>query len=112
MTVAQIAQKLNLKILTGTDSLEKQVSGCYLGDLLSWVMGRAKSGDAWITIMGNVNSIAVAVLADTACIILAENATLDKHAEQKAIENDIVVLVTQKSAFQLACALGKILNQE
>ena len=110
MTVAQIAQKLDLKVIVSASSLEKQVSGCYIGDLLSWVMGRAKSGDAWITIMGNVNSIAVSVLADTACIILAENASLDKPAEQKATENNVAVLCSDKSAFEIACALGKILN--
>jgi predicted transcriptional regulator len=111
MTVAQMAQKLNLKILTPGASLEKEVSGCYVGDLLSWVMSRAKSGDAWITIMGNINTIAVSVLADTACIILAESAALDKPAEQKAAEHDVAVLSTEQSAYELACAIGKILGK-
>ena len=46
---------------------EREVSGCYIGDLLSWVMGRAQEDNAWITIMSNINVIAVASLADTAC---------------------------------------------
>ena len=36
-------------------------------------MGRAQEGDAWFTVMGNVNAVAVAVLADTACLVLTED---------------------------------------
>lgn len=42
--------------------------------------GRAPQNSAWVTVMGNVNAVAVAVLADTACIVLAENAPLDGEA--------------------------------
>ena len=59
-------------------------------DLLSFVMGRAPADCAWITVMGNVNAIAVAVLADTACIVLAENAALDGEACTRADGQDAV----------------------
>ena len=52
-----------------TPETDREITGVYIGDLLSWVMGRAQSGDAWITIMSNANIVAVAALADTACII-------------------------------------------
>ena len=71
MTVAQIAEKLALEPLVAAGS-GRQVTGGYCGDLLSWVMGRAKEGDAWITVMGNLNAVAVAVLADAACMILSD----------------------------------------
>ena len=54
------------------DDPERPVEGGYCGDLLSWVMGRAPAGGAWLTIMSNVNVAAVAALADTACVVLAE----------------------------------------
>ncbi len=53
------------------------MGGAYVGDLLSWVMGRAGSNSAWITIMSNVNVAAVAVLAELSMIILAENVKPD-----------------------------------
>ena len=62
MTVAQMTTVLNLKVLAGRQSMERLVAGGYCGDLLSWVMGRAKEDDVWITVMGNLNAIAVAVL--------------------------------------------------
>ena len=82
MTVQQLKEALSLKLLAGEEGLSQEVSGCYIGDLLSWVMGRAKAGDAWLTVMGNISALAVASLADTACIILTENAWLDEDARR------------------------------
>ena len=88
---------------------EKNVTGCYCGDLLSWVMSRATDGDAWLTVMGNVTSIGVAVLADVACIILTENAALDADAKKRAEENDVVILTTPKNSYELASEISKII---
>ena len=70
MTVNELAAQLNLTPLAGTEGDKTEVLTCYSGDLLSWVMGRAESGDCWFTVMGNINAIAVAFLADCACIVL------------------------------------------
>ena len=63
---------------------DREISHVYIGDLLSWVMSRAKEDNVWLTVMGNINSIGVAVLADVACIVLTENAPLDDNAKEKA----------------------------
>ena len=57
----------------------REIDGVYIGDLLSWVMGRAQMDNAWITIMTNVNVIAVASLADTSCVILAEGVEMPER---------------------------------
>ena len=75
MKIKDLAEKLNLKVLTPYDA-DREISGCYSGDLLSWVMSRAKEGDVWLTVMGNINAVAVAVLT--------ENASLDEQAKDKA----------------------------
>ena len=69
MTVQTLMDALKLTVLTEGD-LSAEVTGCYCGDLLSWVMSRAEAGDVWLTVMGNINSVGVAVLADIACIVL------------------------------------------
>ena len=61
MNVKEFAEKLDLKVLVEGDT-EREITGCYIGDLLSWVMGRAPEDSAWLTVMGNINSIAVATL--------------------------------------------------
>ena len=108
MTVKELAQKLELAILTEGD-MEKEVTGCYSGDLLSWVMSKAQSGDAWLTVMGNINAVAVAVLTDCACIILTENAALDDVALQKAELQDVTFLRSDKNAYELSVAISKLL---
>ena len=70
MTVNQLAG-CGFKTIALPDG-DREINGVYIGDLLSWVMGRAQADNAWITIMSNINILAVASLADTACIILAE----------------------------------------
>lgn len=106
MTVNELKEKLELTAVCLPDG-DREVTGCYIGDLLSWVMGAAKSGDAWITIMSNINIIAVASLCDTACIILAEGVTLDEEVKRTAEERGINVLSSEKSAFALAAAFSE-----
>ena len=84
---------------------EREVSGVYIGDLLSWVMGRAAADEAWITIMSNRNIVAVATLADTACIILAEGVTPDEGVAQLAAEKGVNILQNDRSAYEIAVAL-------
>ncbi len=110
MTVKELQEKLQLTYLCGEEvAQEKEIDGCYCGDLLSWVMSRAQSGNIWLTVMGNVNSIGVAVLADISCIILTENAPLDEDAKKRAVENDVVVLTTEQNSYTLAAAISKII---
>jgi hypothetical protein len=105
MTVGDLCGKLSLTVLTCEDKLGRETGGCYIGDLLSWVMGRAREGAAWITVMGNVNAVAVAKLADLSCIILCENASLDADAKAQATANGIVILSGQEPAYVLAVRL-------
>ncbi len=108
MKLSEFAEKLNLKILTDGD-MEREVTGCYCGDLLSWVMSRAREGDAWLTVMGNVNAVAVGVLSDCACIILTENAPLDKDAEVKAQQQGVIFLQSERNAYELAVEISKLI---
>ena len=85
---------------------EREINGVYIGDLLSWVMGRASCDEAWITIMSNVNILAVASLADTSCIILAEGVTLSEDIIATANEKNINILSSEKSIYDIAVYLS------
>lgn len=108
MTVNELKDKLNLKVLV-EDDLDREVKDCYIGDLLSWVMGRAPADSAWLTVMGNINSIAVATLADVSCIILVENAALDDNARQKAEMHGVNILTTDENSYSLAVKLSQLI---
>ena len=108
MTVKEFADKLALKVLVEGD-MEREITGCYIGDLLSWVMGRAPEDCAWLTVMGNINSIAVATLADVSCIILVENAALDAEAKRKADMHGVTILQTEENSYSLAVKIHGLL---
>lgn len=108
MTVKELAEKLNLTVVVDGGT-EREITGGYCGDLLSWVMGRAQSGDCWFTVMGNINAVAVAVLADCSCIVLAENASLDDDARARAVTQGVNILSSEENAYKLAVRLGELL---
>lgn len=109
MKVVDLITPLGLESVSVSD-LQREVDGVYTGDLLSWVMGKLKYGNIWVTIMNNVNIIAVATLADASCIILTENSEISQDVIDKAVANGINLFRTTKSSYEICCMLGKILN--
>ncbi len=109
MTLEALIKTLSLETVNLAEP-EREVLGGYSGDLLSWVMGRAKSDYAWITIMTNVNVLAVASLADVSCIIITENAEISDELISIAKSKQINLLRSPKNSFEVSVELGKILG--
>ncbi len=108
MTVQNLIDDFSLEVLCcGDKAADKEVMGGYCGDLLSWVMSKANEGDCWLTVMGNVNSIGVAVLTDVACILLTENSAFDDDAKLRAVQNGVIVLRSKENAFDLAVKIAE-----
>ena len=108
MTVNDLARELGLRVFC-MPSPEREVTGGYAGDLLSWVMGRASADCAWVTIMSNVNIVAVATLADPACIILSEGVVPDDGVMAKAESVGVNILGAEEDTFSVCRALGNML---
>ena len=104
MTVEQLMTRTGRRAAALPEG-DREITGAYIGDLLSWVMGRARSGDAWITIMSNRNIVAVATLADTACVILAEGVQPDEGVAELAQQKGINLLLSPDSAYDTALRL-------
>ncbi len=110
MTVRQLKEQLELTVLV-EQNIDKEITGCYIGDLLSWVMSRVQTGNVWLTVMGNVNAIAVAALSDAACIILTDSAVLDEDAKEKAQEQGVTVFSSNANSYQVAVQLSRLLSE-
>lgn len=110
MNMQQLAEKLGWKRLTECDGADRDVCGCYCGDLLSWVMGRAKADDVWLTVMGNINAIAVATLADVSGIVLVESAALDAEALMRANQQEVAIYATEMPAYETALLVAEALK--
>ena len=106
MNVITLKEKLGLGVLNLANP-EREVRRGYCGDLLSWVMGSACDKDAWITIMTNKNIIAVATLADVACIIICEGWEAEEEIVSLAKEKGINLFTTDEDEFTVA---GKMYN--
>ena len=106
MTVEELAKKTGLATVATPDNT-REIHGAYVGDLLSWVMGRASSDNAWITIMSNLNVVAVATLADVGCVIFAEGVTPDEELVKVAEAKGVNLLTSPVSAYETAIRISE-----
>ena len=108
MTVDNFAKATGFDIIC-MPSPERVIKGAYIGDLLSWVMGRAEADNIWITIMSNINIVAVATLADVSCILLSEGVTVDAEIISVATSKGVNILSSSLPSYEVAkIILGKI----
>ena len=106
MTVSELAALTGFRVLAMPNGTQ-EITDVYIGDLLSWVMGRAKEGDAWITIMSNKNIVAVATLSECASVILAEGVEPDEGVAELAEQKGINLLSTEMSAYRAALEISR-----
>lgn len=110
MKVSDIVDLNIFKVVNEGKGMEKEITIPFCCDLLSIAMSKAPAGSAWVTVMGNVNTLAVAELADVGCVILAEGMDLDIRTLEKAKEQQITVFSTPMSIFEAAVAVNEKLN--
>ncbi len=111
MKVKDLLKEEGFSVIAGEEGIDRELEGVYIGDLLSWVMAHLQENEAWITIQSHVNVIAVAVLNDAACILLAEGAYLDEDAKIKADQENLAVIKTTMSAYELAVKLNELMKK-
>jgi len=107
MDLTAIVKELKLTVAQGELELTRDVSGGYVGDLLSDVMANCKEGNLWITRQTHQNIVAVASLKDLAGIILVQGKEPERNTLDKASSEGIPIFVTKLSAFEVA---GKLYN--
>ena len=106
MTIKELADVCNFEVINmGNPNVE--IEQVYCCDLLSFAMGNAPAGCAWCTVMANMNTLAVASLADAACIILCCNANADDNMKLKAVSENINLLRTGNEIFETALEVYK-----
>ena len=107
MKVTELIEKMNLRVVT--EGEDKEITGCYTGDLLSLAMSNVTAGDIWVTVQTNVNTVAVASLTEAACVILPQELEADENAKIKADSEEIYVLSSEKTAYELCAEIGRLI---
>lgn len=108
MTVRELVASGAFRYLCESDP-DREISGAYVGDLLSWVMGRAEENHIWLTIMTNVNVVAVASLVNTSAVLFCEGCVPDEEVCRVAREKGINLLVTEDRIYECCLRLGALL---
>lgn len=104
MKLKELIELTQAKDMTPETGKDTEVSCGYTCDLLSWVMAHGKAGMAWITVQTHMNVIAVASLMEMAAVIIPEGIEMEEATLEKAKEEEICVLQSEKTAYEL-CAL-------
>lgn len=110
MTVKALAEHCGWQLLAGETAQNREVTDCCIGDLLSWVMAHARANSVWLTVMGNINAVAVATLTGISAIVLAEGATLDDDAKQAANEHGVAIYSCTENLYEAAVRVYEALK--
>jgi len=110
MKVLDIVDKLGLILISGESGLNREITGGYVSDLLSDVMGNSKEGQVWVTLQTHKNVMAIASLKDLAAVILVKGFKPDTDMLAQSNEEGVPVLSTTENTFEMAGKLYEILK--
>ena len=110
MKITDIITGLNLKVISGHNGLTNEITGGYVSDLLSDVMGNAKEGQVWITLQTHQNIIAVGSLKDLSAIIIVKGLVPEADTIEKSNIENIPVLSTELDTFNMTGRLFDLLR--
>lgn len=108
MTVENLLKNENFSPVVVADET-REIVGAYCGDLLSWVMGKAEEDNAFITIMTNVNVIAVASLINVSVVIVCENAEMSDDIINAAKSKGINLIKSKLPSFETCSLLSGLI---
>lgn len=110
MKVSDIIKSLGLELISGQSGINKEVTGAYVSDLLSDVMGNSKEGQVWITLQTHKNVMAIASLKDLAAVIMVKGFRPDDDTVKQSEEEGVPVLGTTENTFEIAGKLYELLK--
>ena len=83
ISLKEIIEKFKFEPLSSVHSLERQVTGGYASDLLSWVIKGAAKDWVWVTLQSHLNVVAVASLLGLSGVIITEGNRPDPEGNGK-----------------------------
>ena len=108
MILKEVIQALDLTVIADAGPMNVTVTGGYVSDLLSHVMGQSKAGQVWITMQGHQNVVAVASLVGLAAVVIAGGIEPEEQTLTKAKDQEVVVCKTPLSVYEVAGRLYQL----
>jgi len=106
MKVKELIKLLGLQVVSGANSLDRDIAGGYCGDLLSDVMGNAPIGCIWMTVQGHQNIMNVAQMREMAAVVLTNGIVPDDETRQRSEDFKIPLIIWQGTSYDLAVKLS------
>ena len=111
MTIRDLTESGLFEVVLEGDEPDRCIEDVFCCDLLSIAMSRGIENAAWVTVMGNVNTLAVMSLTDMSCIILAEGASMDEAGMARARQEGIALMRTQEGIFPASLKVWNLLQK-
>lgn len=100
MNLAELVERLDLKVHSGRHELGRMVGGGYVSDLLSDVIAHGRKDHLWVTLQVHPNIVAVAALKELAAIVLVNGRQPAPETAERAEKERIPIFGTSLSAFE------------
>lgn len=110
MKLENLVRDMALEVRSCEECLQRDITGAYVSDLLSDVMGNSREGNVWITLQTHMNIVAVAGLKNLAGIIIVGGRRPEDEIIQKANKEKVAILTTPMPAFETAGKLYQMLS--
>ncbi len=111
MTVNDLLNLSEVKILVAPAEADTVVTGVYTSDLLSDVMTNAEEGQALVTIQAHQNTVAVARLVGIPLVVLCNNRVPDEGMMTAAVRERVAVMSSALNQYRMSLRLGQALGE-
>ena len=106
LPLQDIIDALKLTVLTETKNFQQMApTSGYTSDLLSCVMAGAKAQSVWVTLQAHANVVAVGALLEVSAVIITEGALPEPVVIDKANQEGVTLLSTDRPTFYV---VGKL----
>lgn len=105
MTISEICEALGGDVQCVGDK-GREITGVTAGDLLSFIMGTAPEGAAWVTVQAHLNVAAVAVLKDLPMIIIASGRKAPDDLIERCNTENIAIVSVQDTLYATCVKLA------
>ncbi len=109
MKIGEVAAIEGIDVRVKGD-MEVEVTGCYVSDLLSDVLASSKDGALWVTRQTHPNVAAVASVKALSGVIITGDRAIDPETLKKAEAENITVMSTAASTFDVAGKVYELLK--
>lgn len=108
MRLKEIVDKLQLEVLSGQKFLDRTIDRGYAGDLMSDVIANAHANDIWVTLQVHMNVVAIAGMKEIGAVVFTQGRRPLPETLQKAVDDDVPLLVSTLTAFELVGQLYQL----